>query len=75
MPCIQVSMIRTFPNRIRSAFFRTHLLFFPPRKYFCYTCCVPLEETKRLIPEVKTLPVKVDIIKHAGEVDGKVHMS
>ncbi|XP_041465763.1 tRNA-uridine aminocarboxypropyltransferase 1-like [Lytechinus variegatus] len=40
------------------------------RKYFCYTCYVPVPALKDKIPFVN-LPVKVDIIKHSREVDGK----
>ncbi|XP_075236251.1 tRNA-uridine aminocarboxypropyltransferase 1 isoform X2 [Lycorma delicatula] len=38
------------------------------RKYFCYTCYVPVAEIQEHIPK---LPVKIDIIKHAKEIDGK----
>ncbi|XP_787673.4 DTW domain-containing protein 1 [Strongylocentrotus purpuratus] len=40
------------------------------RKYFCYNCYVPVPELKDKLPIVK-LPVKVDVIKHSREVDGK----
>ncbi|XP_047107631.1 tRNA-uridine aminocarboxypropyltransferase 1 isoform X1 [Schistocerca piceifrons] len=40
------------------------------RKYFCYTCYIAVDELQSRIPKVK-LPVKVDIIKHAREIDGK----
>jgi len=40
------------------------------RKYFCYTCYVAMEEVEDRIPKLK-LPIKVDIIKHPKEVDGK----
>ncbi|XP_059486857.1 tRNA-uridine aminocarboxypropyltransferase 1 [Neocloeon triangulifer] len=40
------------------------------RKYFCYTCYVPVTELEGKIPKLK-LPIKVDIIKHAKEIDGK----
>ncbi|EZA56690.1 hypothetical protein DMN91_000159 [Ooceraea biroi] len=39
------------------------------RKYFCYTCCTPVID-RRYFPRVK-LPIKIDIIKHPNEVDGK----
>ncbi|XP_015121435.1 DTW domain-containing protein 1 [Diachasma alloeum] len=39
------------------------------RKFFCYTCCLPVIDDK-YFPQVK-LPIKVDIIKHAKEIDGK----
>ena len=42
------------------------------RKYFCYTCYVPLRETEGIIPRVEALPIRVDVIKHARECDGKV---
>ena len=42
------------------------------RKYYCYSCCVPLESTQSAIPIVQELPLKVDIIKHKREIDGKV---
>lgn len=40
------------------------------RKYFCYTCIVPLPEVRHRLPVV-SLPVRVDIVKHRYEVDGK----
>ncbi|GAB6030281.1 DTW domain-containing protein 1 [Chamberlinius hualienensis] len=40
------------------------------RKYFCYTCYVAMDEIADRIPKLH-LPIKVDIIKHPGEVDGK----
>jgi len=40
------------------------------RKFFCYSCHLPLASTKDLIPIVK-LPVLIDIVKHPGEVEGK----
>ncbi|XP_063224248.1 tRNA-uridine aminocarboxypropyltransferase 1 isoform X2 [Bacillus rossius redtenbacheri] len=40
------------------------------RKYFCYSCYIPVTALQGLIPRVK-LPVKIDIIKHAREIDGK----
>ena len=45
------------------------------RKYFCYTCYVPLRETQGIIPKVEELPVRVDVIKHARECDGKVDLN
>ncbi|XP_012265493.2 tRNA-uridine aminocarboxypropyltransferase 1 [Athalia rosae] len=42
---------------------------FKSRKFFCYTCCSPVIDEK-YIPKVK-LPIKIDIIKHAREIDGK----
>ncbi|XP_023344073.1 DTW domain-containing protein 1 [Eurytemora carolleeae] len=40
------------------------------RKYFCYTCYVPVQCLKQYVPHIK-LPIKIDIVKHAREVDGK----
>ncbi|KAK9512128.1 hypothetical protein O3M35_000624 [Rhynocoris fuscipes] len=40
------------------------------RKYFCYTCYLPVAEIKEYVPNIK-LPLKVDIIKHSREIDGK----
>ncbi|XP_041361255.1 tRNA-uridine aminocarboxypropyltransferase 1-like [Gigantopelta aegis] len=40
------------------------------RKYFCYTCFVAVGLLQGRIPLVK-LPIKVDIIKHPNERDGK----
>uniref|UniRef100_A0A1B6HMC5 tRNA-uridine aminocarboxypropyltransferase 1 n=1 Tax=Homalodisca liturata TaxID=320908 RepID=A0A1B6HMC5_9HEMI len=40
------------------------------RKYFCYSCHIPISEIKHFVPKVK-LPIKIDIIKHAREMDGK----
>lgn len=40
------------------------------RKYYCYTCYVPVKDLENKIPKVK-LPVKIDIIKHPSEIDGK----
>ncbi|CAB3366637.1 Hypothetical predicted protein [Cloeon dipterum] len=40
------------------------------RKYFCYTCYVPIKDLEGKLP-VLNLPIKVDIIKHAKEIDGK----
>ena len=40
------------------------------RKYYCYTCHQPLDVIKGRVPTIR-LPVKVDIIKHIQEVDGK----
>lgn len=40
------------------------------RMYFCYTCCSLVGVTQQEIPLIK-LPVKVDIIKHPNETDGK----
>ncbi|GLV41414.1 uncharacterized protein CBL_06644 [Carabus blaptoides fortunei] len=40
------------------------------RKYFCYTCYVPIAELAGHLPKLK-LPIKIDIIKHKNEIDGK----
>lgn len=40
------------------------------RRYYCYNCYLPIDEIKERIPMIK-LPLKVDIIKHPREVDGK----
>ncbi|XP_067104699.1 tRNA-uridine aminocarboxypropyltransferase 1 isoform X1 [Osmerus mordax] len=40
------------------------------RMFFCYTCCSLVGVSHIEIPSVK-LPVKIDIIKHPSEVDGK----
>ncbi|XP_008308748.1 tRNA-uridine aminocarboxypropyltransferase 1 isoform X2 [Cynoglossus semilaevis] len=40
------------------------------RMFFCYTCCSLLGVGLQEIPSVK-LPVKIDIIKHPNETDGK----
>lgn len=41
------------------------------RMFYCYTCYVPVESVPtNEIPTVK-LPVKIDIIKHPNETDGK----
>ncbi|XP_035778575.1 tRNA-uridine aminocarboxypropyltransferase 1-like [Anopheles albimanus] len=40
------------------------------RKFFCYTCYVPVASINDRVPRI-ALPVKVDIIKHKNEIDGK----
>jgi len=40
------------------------------RKFFCYSCNLPLPAIKDLIPTLE-LPILIDIVKHPGEVDGK----
>ncbi|NXG08426.1 DTWD1 protein, partial [Sakesphorus luctuosus] len=41
------------------------------RMFYCYTCFVPVETVPtNEIPNVK-LPLKIDIIKHPNEIDGK----
>ncbi|KOC63937.1 DTW domain-containing protein 1 [Habropoda laboriosa] len=42
---------------------------FKSRKFFCYSCCLPVIN-ENYFPRIK-LPVKIDIIKHAREIDGK----
>ncbi|XP_011499523.1 PREDICTED: DTW domain-containing protein 1 isoform X2 [Ceratosolen solmsi marchali] len=39
------------------------------RKFFCYSCYLPVID-KKYIPQIK-LPIKIDIIKHIQEIDGK----
>ncbi|KAL4229028.1 DTW domain-containing protein 1 [Mactra antiquata] len=40
------------------------------RKYYCYTCYLPVPEVADKVPYLK-LPIKIDVIKHPSEVDGK----
>ncbi|XP_065072951.1 tRNA-uridine aminocarboxypropyltransferase 1 [Ochlerotatus camptorhynchus] len=40
------------------------------RKFFCYHCYVPVAELQGKLSFVK-LPIKIDIIKHKNEIDGK----
>ncbi|XP_028984339.1 tRNA-uridine aminocarboxypropyltransferase 1 [Betta splendens] len=40
------------------------------RMFFCYTCCSLVGVSLQEIPSVK-LPIKIDIIKHPNETDGK----
>lgn len=40
------------------------------RKFFCYTCYVPVPGLESRLPKVQ-LPVHIDIIKHQLEIDGK----
>lgn len=40
------------------------------RKYFCYNCYVPIGNLGEVMPYVR-LPIKIDIIKHKKEIDGK----
>ncbi|XP_077569705.1 tRNA-uridine aminocarboxypropyltransferase 1 [Stigmatopora nigra] len=40
------------------------------RMFFCYTCCLLVDVSLQEIPIVK-LPLKIDIIKHPNETDGK----
>ncbi|KPI93408.1 DTW domain-containing protein 1 [Papilio xuthus] len=40
------------------------------RMYFCYTCFVPVSQLASRIP-ICALPIKIDIIKHRREIDGK----
>ncbi|XP_012235375.1 tRNA-uridine aminocarboxypropyltransferase 1 [Linepithema humile] len=44
-------------------------LCYKSRKFFCYTCCLPVID-RSYFPRVK-LPIKIDIIKHVHEIDGK----
>ncbi len=41
------------------------------RRFFCYRCLVPLASTADAIPRVEELPLKVDVVKHEKELDGK----
>jgi len=43
---------------------------FKSRKFFCYTCYLPVNSLKHVVPTVQ-LPIKIDIVKHAREVEGK----
>lgn len=58
----------TFLNEIdgRSACQKCH----KSRKFFCYNCYVPVHGLENRLPKVE-LPVKIDIIKHQREIDGK----
>ena len=38
------------------------------RKFFCYTCNIPVEALKSRLPIVHA-PVKIDIIKHKHEIE------
>ncbi|ELT92558.1 hypothetical protein CAPTEDRAFT_44414, partial [Capitella teleta] len=40
------------------------------RRYYCYTCFLPVDSVAANFPKVK-LPLSVDIIKHPNEIDGK----
>ncbi|KAK2726319.1 hypothetical protein QYM36_000682, partial [Artemia franciscana] len=40
------------------------------RKFYCYSCYIPTDSVKNLIPFVE-LPFDVDVIKHPCETDGK----
>lgn len=40
------------------------------RKYFCYICYIPVPQLEGKIPQV-CLPIKIDIIKHKNEIEGK----
>ncbi|KAL0273463.1 UNVERIFIED_CONTAM: hypothetical protein PYX00_006119 [Menopon gallinae] len=40
------------------------------RKYFCYICYLPVKQLEGRIPQLQ-LPIKIDIIKHKNEIDGK----
>ncbi|XP_053721091.1 tRNA-uridine aminocarboxypropyltransferase 1 [Synchiropus splendidus] len=40
------------------------------RMFFCYTCCSLVGLSQKEVPVIK-LPVKIDIIKHPNETDGK----
>lgn len=40
------------------------------RKFFCYSCYAAVDSIRGKFPLLK-LPIQIDIIKHAGEVEGK----
>ncbi|XP_068156202.1 tRNA-uridine aminocarboxypropyltransferase 1 [Drosophila tropicalis] len=40
------------------------------RKFFCYSCYKPVGDLGEVLPKVE-LPLKIDIIKHKKEIDGK----
>jgi len=40
------------------------------RKFFCYTCYIPMPPLENRIPQIK-LPLEVAIVKHPQEIDGK----
>lgn len=40
------------------------------RKFFCYTCYLPVADLESKLPKVN-LPLQIDIIKHHKEIDGK----
>ncbi|XP_072388512.1 tRNA-uridine aminocarboxypropyltransferase 1 [Diabrotica undecimpunctata] len=40
------------------------------RKFYCYSCYVPIKELEGKLPSVR-LPITIDIIKHKHEIDGK----
>ncbi|KAL7726973.1 hypothetical protein ACLKA6_012202 [Drosophila palustris] len=40
------------------------------RKFFCYSCYVPVGQLGEVLPRVE-LPIQIDIIKHKKEIDGK----
>ena len=61
-----LSAFNTVPIQARQACDICH----KSRKFFCYTCHVPLPATRGVIPRVQ-LPVRIDIVKHPGEVEGK----
>jgi len=42
-----------------------------PRKYFCYTCLLPLPSLSNCLPTLHNIPIDVHIVKHRQEVDGK----
>jgi len=43
---------------------------YKPRKYFCYSCLLPLPSLAPHLPRLH-LPLKLDVVKHRQEVEGK----
>ena len=41
------------------------------RKYYCYSCHIALDSTEAIVPRIRSLPLKVNVIKHQEERDGK----
>lgn len=40
------------------------------RKFYCYSCFIPVGNLHKIIPTAN-IPIKIDIIKHKQEIDGK----
>ncbi|XP_065226384.1 tRNA-uridine aminocarboxypropyltransferase 1-like [Planococcus citri] len=41
------------------------------RKFFCYSCYIPMPEIKDYVPQIKLPIIKIDIVKHRQEIEGK----